>query len=104
MNGSIVYCSCKFSTIEINYEIHDEEFLAIIDDFEEWYHLFEGAQHTIIMYTDHKNLKYFMSAQVLNHRQARWSMSLSRFDFVITYRLGNLQGKPNVLLRRSYLV
>jgi hypothetical protein len=30
-------------------------------------------------------------------------MSLSRFDFVITYRPGNLQGKPDVLSRRSYL-
>jgi hypothetical protein len=48
------------------------------------------AQYTIIVYTDHKNLEYFMSARVLNRRQVRWSMSLSRFDFVITYRPSNL--------------
>jgi hypothetical protein len=52
---------------------------------------------------DHKNLEYFMNARVLNRRQARWSMSLSRFDLVITYRPGNLHGKPNALSRRSYI-
>jgi hypothetical protein len=30
-------------------------------------------------------------------------MSLSQFDFVITYYPSNLQGKPDALLRRSYL-
>jgi hypothetical protein len=37
----IAYYSCKFSTAEINYEIHDKELLAIIDAFEEWRHLLE---------------------------------------------------------------
>jgi hypothetical protein len=39
----------------------------------------------------------------LNRRQARWNMSLSRFDFVITYRLGKQQGLSNDLSWRSYL-
>jgi hypothetical protein len=93
----IAYHSHKFSTTKINYEIHDKELLAIINAFEEWCDLLEGAQHTTTVYTDHKNLEYFMSARV------RWSMSLSQFDFVITYRSGNLQGKLDALLRRSYL-
>ncbi len=57
----------------------------------------KGDQHTIIVYMDHKNLEYFMSARILNRRQTQWNMSLSRFDFVITYRLDSLQGKPDVL-------
>jgi hypothetical protein len=77
--------------------------LAIIDAFEEWRHLLEGIQHTTIVYTDHKNLEYFMNTRVLNRRQTRWSMSLSQFDFVITYRSGNLQEKLDALSRRSYL-
>ena len=55
-------------------------------------------------YKDHKNLEYFTSAWVLNWRQVRWSMSLSRFDFVITYWLGTLRRKLDALSRRSYLV
>jgi hypothetical protein len=85
----IAYRFHKFSAAEINYGIHDKELLAIIDAFEEWHHLLEGAQYTTTVYKDHKNLKYFMSARVLNWRQARWSMSLSQFDFVITYHPGN---------------
>ena len=67
----ITYYSCKFSTAEINYEIHDKKLLAIIDAFEEWCHLLEGAQHITMVYMDQKNLEYFMSTQVLNWRQAR---------------------------------
>jgi hypothetical protein len=81
----IAYCSCKFSAIEINYEIHDKELLAIIDTCEEWCYLLEGAQHTTTVHTDYKNLEYFMSARVLNKKQARRSVLLSQFDFLITY-------------------
>ncbi len=42
--------------MEINYKIHDKELLTIVDAFEEWHHFFEGVQHEIIMYLDHKNL------------------------------------------------
>jgi hypothetical protein len=66
----IAYRSHKFSTVEINYEIHDNELLAI-DAFEDWCHLLEGAQHTTIINTDHKIREYFMNARVLNRRQAR---------------------------------
>ena len=38
----IAYRSCKFSAIEINYEIHEKELLAIIDAFEEWHHSLKG--------------------------------------------------------------
>jgi hypothetical protein len=99
----IAYRSCKFFAAEINYEIYDKELLAIIDAFEEWYHLLEEAQHTTTVYTDHKNLEYFISIRVLNQRQVRWNMSLSRFDSVIIYQPGNLQGMPNAFSRQFYL-
>jgi hypothetical protein len=89
----IAYHPRKFSAVEINYEIHDKELLAIIDAFEEWCHLLEGAQYITMDYTDHKNLEYFMSTRVLNRRQAKWSISLSQFDFMITYCPSNLHRK-----------
>ena len=94
----------KFSAVEINYEIHDKELLAIVDSFEKWRHLLEGASHHVTIYTDHKNLEYFMSTRVLNWRQARWNMSLSRFDFGIVHQLGKQQGLSNALSRRSNLI
>jgi hypothetical protein len=44
-----------------------------------------------------------MSAKVLNQRQARWSISLSRFNFVITYCPGSRQIQSDALSWRAYL-
>jgi hypothetical protein len=57
----------------------------------------------VIVYTDHKNLKYFMTTHVLNRRQANWNMSLSRFNFVITCRPKKQQGLSDALSRQSHL-
>jgi hypothetical protein len=95
----VAFHSRKFTATEINYEIHDKELLAIVDSFQEWRHFLEGAQHPVTVHTDHKNLEYFMSAKVLNRRQARWSISLSRFNFVITYRPGSKQIQSDALSR-----
>jgi len=62
--------SRKFNDVEINYKIYDKELLAIVDSFQEWHHLLERATHQITIYTNHKNLEYFMSTHVLNHCQA----------------------------------
>ena len=74
--------------------------LAIITAFEQWRHYLDGAQHTITIFCDHRNLQYFASSRVLNRRQARWSLFLADFDFVISYRPGAQQGKPDALSRR----
>ena len=100
----IAFHSRKFSATEINYKIHDKELLAIVDSFQEWCHLLKGATHQVTIYIDHKNLEYFMSTHVLNRRQARWNMSLSKFDFGIVDRLGKQQGLSDALSRRSNLI
>ena len=100
----IAFHSRKFVAAEINYEIHDKELLAIVDSFEEWRRFLEGAQHTTTVFTDHKNLKYFHEAHVLNRRQSRWSIFLSRFNFIVEYRPSALQGQSDALSRQSYLI
>jgi len=84
-----------------NYKIHDKKMLAIIHALEEWRHFLEGATHLVEIWTDHKNLEYFMMAKKLNYRQARWSLHLARFDFLLHYRPGCTMGKPNALSRRA---
>jgi len=79
----VTYFSKSLSETERNYEIHDKEMLAIIRALEEWRHFLEGAQHKFEIWTDHKNLEYFMSAKKLNRWQARWSLTLARFDFLM---------------------
>src|SRR6266702_4279175 len=64
-------------------------------------HFREGAEHQCEIWTDHKNLEYFMTAKQLNHRQARWSLYLSRFDFTLHHKPGKSMGKPDALSRRA---
>ena len=75
--------------------------LAIIRALEEWQHFLEGAPDKFEIWTDHKNLEYFMSAKKLNRRQARWSLTLARFDFVMHHRPGKTMGKSDALSRRA---
>jgi hypothetical protein len=97
----VAYYSKSLSEMERNYEIHDKEMLAIIRALDEWQHFLEGATHKVEIWTDHKNLEYFMSAKKLNRRQARWSLTLARFDFVMHHRPGKSMGKSDALSRRA---
>jgi hypothetical protein len=56
----------KFSPTEINYEIHNKELLTIVDLFKAWRRYLEGLLHMVQVFTDHKNLEYFMTTEVLN--------------------------------------
>jgi len=87
--------------MERNYKIHDKEMLAIICALEEWRHFLEGATHLVEIWTDHKNLEYFMTAKKLNRCQARWSLYLARFNFLLHHRPRHAMGKPDALSRRA---
>jgi len=96
----VAFYSKSLSLVERNYEIHDKEMLAIIRALEEWRHFLEGARHLVEIWTDHKNLEYFMTAKKLNCRQAWWSLYLARFDFKLVHRPGRSIKKPDTLLQR----
>jgi len=66
----VAYISKSLSDTEKNYEIHDKEMLAVIRCLEAWRHFLEGARIKFEVWTDHKNLEYFMSSQKLNRCQA----------------------------------
>jgi hypothetical protein len=91
--------SRKFSPAEINYEIHDKELLAIVDCFKAWQRYLEGLLYMVQVFTDHKDLEYFMTTKVLNRRQAHWAQELASMDFKIFYRKGTSNGKPDTLSR-----
>jgi len=91
----------SLSSVEQNYEIHNKEMLVIIRALEEWRHFLEGATHPVEIWTDHKNLEYFMTVKKLNRRQARWSLHLARFDFLLHHRPRRTMSKPDALSRRA---
>lgn len=62
----IVFYSRGFTPAEHNYTIHDKEMLAIMRSLSEWRHYVQGSDHKIKIYSDHKNLQYFLTARKLN--------------------------------------
>jgi len=97
----VVFYSKSLSSVERNYKIHNKKMLAIICVLEEWRYFLKGATHPVEIGTNHKNLEYFMTAKKLNHCQARWSLHLARFNFLLHYCPGHAMGKPDALLRRA---
>jgi len=75
--------------------------LGVIRCLEAWRHFLEDARSKFEIWTDHKNLEYFMTSQNLNHKQARWALYLFRFDFVLKHVLGSKMGKVDSLSKRS---
>ena len=66
----IAFLSKSLNEMERNYEIHDKEMLVIIQGLESWRYLLEGVQSKFEIWTNHKNLEYFMKVQKLNQKQA----------------------------------
>jgi len=97
----VAFYSKSLSSVEWNYKIHDKEMLAIVHALEEWRHFLEGVTYPVEIWTDHKNLEYFMTAKKLNRRQARWSLHLARFNFLLHHRPRRTMGKPDALSRRA---
>ena len=96
----VAYHSRKMTSAECNYGIGDTELLAIVDAFEEWRPLLYGAKHTVMVLSDHLNLRSFASRQKLNRRQARWAGFLQDYDLCIEHRPGRQNGKADALTRR----
>ena len=96
----VAYIPKLLNEAERNYKIHDKEMLAIIWCLEAWRHFLEGAKNWFEIWTDHENLEYFMKAQKLNWRQARWLLYLLRFDFALKHVAGKSMGRADSLSRR----
>ena len=96
----VAFISKSLSDIERNYEIYNKEILAIVRCLEAWRHFLEGTVVKFEIWTDHKNLEYFMKAQKLNRQQAKWVLYLSRFDFVLKHIPRTKMEKIDSLSRR----
>jgi hypothetical protein len=90
--------------VERNYNIFDKELLAVIRALKEWQYLLEGSELPIQILTDHKNLEYFSTSQLLNKRQIQWANFLVDYNFQIIYRPGSHNKKVDILSRRHDLV
>ena len=57
--------------VEIQYETHNGELLAIIEAFKTWHHCLKGCKHEVFILTDYNNLCQFMDIKNLSFKQVR---------------------------------
>ena len=95
----VAFYSKNMAPAECNYEIYDKELLAIIRCLEHWRPELESRDIPIKIFTDHKNLEYFMTTKELTRRQARWAEKLAEFNFKILYQPGAKNHKADALTR-----
>ena len=55
----MAFLSKSLNEIEKNYEIYNK-MLMVIRGLENWRHLLEGTKYKFEVWTDYKNLRYFM--------------------------------------------
>ena len=96
----IAYMSKQMLPTEHNYVIYNKELLAIIKALKLCRHYLEGSPHLVEIWSNHKNLEYFWSAQSHNRCQAQWSLFLSHFWFTISHHARTLN-RADHLTRRS---
>ena len=61
----IAFHSRTFTSLELNYNVHDKELSAIFEAFKQWRHYLEGLAEPIDVVTDHKNLEYLSTTKLL---------------------------------------
>jgi hypothetical protein len=53
----VAFYSSKIMAKELKYDIHDKEMLAIVSSFKESRRFLEGAEHSILVSSEYKNLE-----------------------------------------------
>ena len=67
----VAFHSRTFTVVELNYDTHNKELLAIFEAFKIWQHYLKGPVYSIDIVTDHKNLKYLSTTKMLIWRQTQ---------------------------------
>ena len=98
----VVFISKSLSDTERNYKIHDKKILVVVRYLKAQRYFLEGITTKFEIWTDYKNLEYFIKVQKLNRRQARQALYLFRFDFMLKYipeskieKAGSLSRRPD---------
>ena len=99
----VIFYSCSFKTIELNYNTYDKELFVVFEVFHTWCYYLEGLKQPINIITDYKNLKYFLITKILFYFQARWLEFLSQFNSIIWFCLKCLKLNPDTIIYRKDL-
>jgi hypothetical protein len=84
----IAFLSCKLTTHQVRYPVHEKELFATMEALRVWRQHLQGASFMVQVLTDHVTLTYFMTQPKLSSRQVRWSEPVANFDLTISYKPG----------------
>jgi len=62
--------------------------------------MLRSVEEQITVYTDHENLEYFNTTNIVNRRQNHGAEFLQSFNFKLVYREGRVKEKADALSRR----
>ena len=63
----VVYFLKQLNPAECNYKIYNKELLAIIRYFKQWRPELKGTKFLIKVFSNYKNLQYFITIKQLSH-------------------------------------
>jgi hypothetical protein len=88
----IAYMSRKLKPAEMNYDIREKEFMALVSACSYWRHyLHSDLPFTLL--SDHDSLKYHKTMPHLSGRLARWIEKMAEFD----YKIEPIAGAKNIV-------
>jgi hypothetical protein len=93
----IHFANKQLTSAEKNYNVTEQEGLAVIFSLKKFRHYLMGYKAKIV--TDHKALTYLVNKPNPSGRLARWLLLMEEFDIDIIHRLGRRHGNVDGLTR-----
>jgi RNase H-like domain found in reverse transcriptase/Integrase zinc binding domain/Chromo (CHRromatin Organisation MOdifier) domain len=97
----VAYYSATFTQMECNYDIYEQELLAIIKAISHWRPYLIWTKELFTILTNHANLLHWKSPRKLNCRTARWHGELQDYNFRLQHVPGKLHTAADALSRPS---
>ena len=94
----IVYASRQLKPHEKNYPTHDLELAAVIFALKIWRHYLLGDQ--VLIYIEHKSLKYIFTQKELNMRQRGCLELMADYDIDLQYHPRKINVIPDALSKK----
>jgi hypothetical protein len=93
----VAYYSVTFTPMEWNYNVYDQELLAIMKALAHWQQYLGWTKVPFTIMMDHANLQHWKSPQNLVQQVARWHVDLQEYDYEIQYVPGKENMPPDAL-------
>jgi hypothetical protein len=96
----IAYSSRQLRCHEEHYPTHDLELAVVVLDLWTWWHYL--LRNVVLIFTDHKSLKYIFTQTNLNMSQRRWLELIKDYDLEVHYHPDKANVVADALSRKAH--